>query len=166
MFDPRERRSWSLFRERRRTLARRRLAVERLEPHVLLSTFMVTKTVDDGSGDPHTLSWAIAQVNNDPNDSAASPDAIDFSRSRTGPQTLTENIFLSPILSPVFIDGASQQGYTGTPLITLDDTYLSLSAGAADRHNRRARCSSPTGVQGQGSRSTRRVFRLSGTISE
>ncbi len=87
MFNPRERRSRSLFRERRRTLARRRLRVEALEPHVLLSTFMVTQPFDDGT--PHTLSWAIEQVNNDANDSAASPDEIDFSIA-TGPQTLTE----------------------------------------------------------------------------
>ena len=109
MFNPRERRSRSLFRERRRTLARRRLTVEMLEEYVLLSNvYTVTRSTDDGLY--NSLSWAIVQVDLDTTDTKASPDQIDFSIGGGGPQTIMVTGALPNITRPVLIDGTSEPG--------------------------------------------------------
>jgi hypothetical protein len=105
MSDPRERRSWSRFQKRRRTSTSRRLSVEVLEDHILLSALIVTQSVDDGSGDTaHTLSWAIDQVN----DSIG--DEIDFSVGTGGPQSILITGALPHLTLPVVINGLTQPG--------------------------------------------------------
>ena len=124
MFNPRERRSRSLFRERRRKLARRRLAVEVLEERFLLSNvYQVDLSTDDGKGAAvNSLSWATDQVNSDSSDTKASPDQIDFSIGGGGPQTIMLTGVLPNIARPVLIDGSSQPGVIplGTEPILLD----------------------------------------------
>ncbi len=112
MFNPRERRSGSFVRERRRTMARRKLAVEALEERFLLSNvFQVNLSTDNGTGAAmNSLSWAIDQVNGDSSDTNASPDQIDFSIGGGGPQTIMVTGALPNITRPVLIDGTSQPG--------------------------------------------------------
>ena len=112
MFNPSERRSRSLFRECRRALARRRLAVEALEERFLLSNvYQVKLSTDNGTGAAmNSLSWAIDQVNGDSSDTMASPDEITFSIGGGGLQTILETGALPGITRPVIIDGTTQPG--------------------------------------------------------
>ena len=145
MFNPRGRRSESFFRERRRTLARRKLLVEVLEEHVLLShTFTVTMPTDNGNvNETGSLSWAINSVNDDAGDSAASPGLIDqirFNVNDGGPQTISVTGALPAITNPVFIMGASQPGpipegelpilIAGNPVASVDYNGLTFDAGS------------------------------------
>jgi parallel beta-helix repeat protein len=100
--------------------ARRRFQLERLEPRQLLSTYTVNNTLDDGSSG--SLRWAIEQVDLD-----SSPDVIDFAIPGTGLHTITLGSSLPQITNPVLIDGTSQTGYDGTPLIAIDGSGLSAS---------------------------------------
>ncbi len=124
MFNPRKKRSRSLFRERRRNLGRRKLTVEAIEERFLLSNvFQVTLPTDDGTGAAvHSLSWAIRQVDFDGTDTKASPDQIDFSIGPGGPQTIMVTGGLPDIIRPVIIDGTSQPGVipVGTEPILID----------------------------------------------
>jgi hypothetical protein len=86
--------------------------LEVLESRDLLSTFTVINT----SGDPTTsgsLPWAVAQANN-----TGGQNTIDFNISGSGVQTIniTGTLFLN---SQMVIDGTSQPGYNGTPLISV-----------------------------------------------
>jgi hypothetical protein len=73
--------------------------------------FFVTSTSNSGAG---TLRQAIMDAN-------ASPglDNITFNISGSGIQTITINSVLPTITDPLFIDGNSQPGYSGTPLILI-----------------------------------------------
>ena len=86
---------------------------------MLLATFLVTTTADSGSS-PLSLRQAII-------DSNATPglNTIDFSIG-SGAQTISLLSALPSITDPVNIDGTTQPGYSGTPLIDIDGT----SAGA------------------------------------
>ena len=77
------------------------------------AVFTVTGTSDAGPG---TLRQAILDAN-------ASPgmDTITFAIS-SGPQTIVPASALPIITDPVIIDGTSQPGYNGTPLIELSGT--------------------------------------------
>jgi hypothetical protein len=86
--------------------------LEVLESRDLLSTFTVTNT----SGDPNTsgsLPWAVQQANQ-----TSGPNTIDFNIRGSGVQTIniTGTLFLN---SQMVIDGTSQPGYSGTPLISV-----------------------------------------------
>ena len=100
---------------------RNRLQFERLEPRQLLSnTYTVTNTNDDTNSG--SLRWAIGQVNKD-----STPDVIDFTIPGTGLHTITLSSTLGPlprITNSVVIDGTSQTGYSGTPLIAIDGSSL------------------------------------------
>jgi trimeric autotransporter adhesin len=72
----------------------------------------VTSAADDGS--PGTLRSAINQVN------AAVCNTITFSIG-TGPQTIVLGSALPGIFSPVTIDATTQPGYSGTPLIEINN---------------------------------------------
>ncbi len=84
-------------------------------------TFLVTTTADTGAG---SLVRAIVDANNNPG-----LDFIHFSIG-SGPQTLTPHFAagLPPFTSPVVIDGTTQPGYQGSPLIELDGIYLGTFA--------------------------------------
>ncbi len=108
-------------RDRNRTI---RPIVELCEERTLLSTFTVTKTIDDGS--MGTLRWAIGQAN--------TGDTIVFNIGAVGSQQIiheTSSLSTSPLTSKqVTIDGLSQggSGYTGPPLVTIDGTNAGASA--------------------------------------
>ena len=94
----------------------RGLALEYFERRVLLSTFTVDNTADDGVG---SLRWAILQVNAD-----TTASTIDFDIPGSGVRTIALSSPLAPITHPVVIDGRSQPDYSGRPLVRLDGQAL------------------------------------------
>ena len=96
-----------------RKTARRALwrAVEELENRLLLSTFTVTSTADSGAG---SLRQAIIQANNNPGS-----DTIRFSIAGAGVKTIAPLSDLPTITDTLTIDGTSQPGYAGKPLIQI-----------------------------------------------
>jgi uncharacterized repeat protein (TIGR01451 family) len=108
------------FRKRDRGRARNRVRLEWLEPRELLSTFTVSNTNDDAN--QGSLRWAIGQVNGD-----ATADIIKFAISGAGAHTIKLGSSLPQITNAVLIDGTSQSGYSGTPLISIDGSSLSAA---------------------------------------
>src|SRR5437773_409242 len=103
--------------------------VERLEARQLFSTFTVTSTANSGAG---TLRQAILDAN-----AAAGADTIVFAVTGTGVKTITPTAALPDITSQVLIDGTTQTGYAGTPLVEIvgsgtpnGTTLLVISAGS------------------------------------
>lgn len=112
-------------RKRRRRPAR--FFVEKLEQRALLTTYTVNSTSPGTGGlGVMTLFNAIAQVDADTTDTTT-PDTINFAiptsdsgyNSTTGVWTIDVLAFPA-ITRPVIIDGASQTGYAGKPLIDID----------------------------------------------
>jgi len=95
-----------------------RARIEALEGRQLLTLATVTKVTDDGS--VGTLRWAIDQINMD---SGGGQDQIAFSIEGLGAHTIKLNGSLSALTHAVFIDGTTQSGYGGAPLISLDAGY-------------------------------------------
>ncbi|MDH4369957.1 MAG: DUF4347 domain-containing protein, partial [Nitrospira sp.] len=88
----------------------------------VLATYTVTNTNDAGAG---SLRQAIINANVD-----AGTDTIDFNIAGAGPHTITlTSALLDPILYPVLIDGWSQTGFAGTPLIRIDGASAPNGAG-------------------------------------
>lgn len=102
-----------LFMSRVRSKRSRRPGCESLEDRRLLAAFLVTSTLDNGSAG--TLRYAIEQA-----DAASGTSVIDFRLPGSGPQTIDLSSPLPSITNPVTIDGTSQPGYSGTPLVVLD----------------------------------------------
>lgn len=103
-----------------------RLEVTTARPNAI---FTVTSTADAGAG---TLRQAIL-------DAEALPglDTIVFAIG-TGPQTIAVLSPLPPLADPVTIDGSTQPGYSGTPLVEIDGALagplavgLAISAGGS-----------------------------------
>ena len=101
---------------------RARAAVEHLERRTLLSTFFVTNTADAGAG-------SLRQAILDSNAAAGSANEIDFAIDPGGPQTIVAQSPLPVITNPLYVNGTSQPGYGGAPLIELSGWGLSISAG-------------------------------------
>ena len=78
------------------------------------SPFTVTNTGTSGAG---SLEQVIKNVNADTGN--PNPDTITFAIS-SGAQTITLTSVLTPLSHPVIIDGTTQPGFAGTPLITID----------------------------------------------
>jgi hypothetical protein len=76
-------------------------------------TYTVTTTADSGAG-------SLRQAILDSNASVGVLDTIDFSIAGGGVHTIAPLDNLPVIDDPVIIDGTSQPGYAGTPLIELD----------------------------------------------
>lgn len=93
-------------------------------------TFVVTDTgdgsdanlADNVCGDPCTLRAAIQQAN-----ATAGPDTITFAIG-SGPRTIQPASELPSIAGPVVIDGTTQPGFAGTPIIELDGTNAGPSS--------------------------------------
>jgi titin len=92
------------------------------------TSFTVTTTADSGSG---SLRDAITASNG-----TIGPNTIDFSIG-SGPQTIAPLSALPAVTQPVVIDGTTQPGFAGAPLIRLDGasvasaTGLSIDAGSS-----------------------------------
>jgi len=95
--------------------------VETLESRTLLSSFTVTNAEDSG---PASLRQAVLDSN-----AAGGANEIDFAIGLGGLQTLALQSPLPVITTPAYLNGTSQPGYQGTPLIELSGWGLSLSAG-------------------------------------
>ena len=78
------------------------------------STFLVFNTNDSGNG---SLRQAITNANNTPG-----IDFINFAIPGTGVHTIAPQSPLPAVSETAFIDGFTQPGFTGTPLIELDGT--------------------------------------------
>ena len=90
------------------------LRFEAMESRMLLATtFLVTNTNDDGAG-------SLRQVILDANPAAQPPPRSIFKIGTGGPQTIFPLSALPGITKSVTIDGTSQPGYTGYPLIEID----------------------------------------------
>ncbi len=88
------------------------------EDRVLLSTFLVTTAADSSEG---SLRQAILDA--DADTSTSSTDTIEFAIAGAGVQDIQPTTNLPAITRPVTIDGTSQPGYAGAPLIDLDGTH-------------------------------------------
>ncbi|MCP3962133.1 MAG: DUF11 domain-containing protein [bacterium] len=92
---------------------------------VISATFTVDSTGDGGDSNPGdgtcdggggcTLRAAIEETN-----ALAGPDLIDFNVGGGGAQTITLGSVLPTITESVAIDGSTQPGFAGTPLIDVD----------------------------------------------
>ncbi len=85
---------------------------EAMEDRTLLSTLLVTSTADSGSG-------SLRQAILDSNSATGQTNTVDFNIPGSGVQTVAPLSALPAITQPVLIDGFSQPGYAGTPLIEL-----------------------------------------------
>ena len=94
--------------------------LEALESRTAPATFTVTNTLDGGAG-------SFRQAILDSNGSGDASNAIEFVID-SGAQTIRPTSALPTVTRPVVIDGTSQPGYTGMPLIVLDGSL----AGAAN----------------------------------
>jgi len=83
-----------------------------MEDRTLLSTFLVHNTADSGSG-------SLRQAILDSNAATGDSNTIDFALSGHGVRTISPVSPLPAITNPVLIDGFSQPGYAGTPLIAV-----------------------------------------------
>jgi hypothetical protein len=93
-----------------------------MEDRTLLSTFLVSNNGDSGPG---SLRQAIIDSNN----ATSAPNTIDFDIAGTGVQSIMTFQALPTIASPVLIDGFSQPGYGGTPLIELNGVEAGNASG-------------------------------------
>jgi hypothetical protein len=98
--------------------------VERLEPRVLLATFVVNNTTDAGGTGTvasRSLRQAINAANANNNDSTVI-DVIEFNIPGSGTRTIIPASALPTISEAVEIDGTTQPGFAGSPLIELNGT--------------------------------------------
>jgi hypothetical protein len=92
-----------------------------MEDRTLLSTFVVNNTAGSGPG-------SLRQALLDSNAATGGINTIDFDILGQGVQTIAPASPLPAITHAVLIDGFSQPGYAGTPLIAIDGSQ----AGNAD----------------------------------
>ena len=102
-----------------RRATRRSWFLEALEGKTLLATFVVTSTNAGGAG---SLLVAIQNANSTPG-----LDTIAFGIG-SGVQTIRPSAALPTITEPVVIDGTTQPGYGGAPLIELDGSLAGAGA--------------------------------------
>lgn len=76
------------------------------------ANFLVTSTSDSGAG---SLRQAILDA-----DASSGPNTINFQLSGSPPFTIKPTTALPALGTPTFINGTSQSGFSGTPLIELD----------------------------------------------
>jgi hypothetical protein len=88
---------------------------------ISVGRFLVTTTADGGAG-------SLRQAILDSNAATGGTNTIDFDIPGQGVLTIAPTSPLPSITNPVLIDGTSQPGYAGTPLIAIDAS----SSGMAD----------------------------------
>ncbi len=94
---------------------KRTLAIENLEQRLPLAVFLVTNTGDAGPG---SFRQAIFDSN-----SSFGTDEIRFAIG-TGPASITPATALPDLTDTVLIDGSTQPGFDGKPLIELDGRFV------------------------------------------
>ncbi len=104
----------------RRYSAQWRPSLELLEGRLLPSVFPVTSTADSG---PDTLRQAILDANANPGS-----DTISFAIPGPGVHLIQPASALPSIIDSVRIDGETQPGYAGAPLIQLNGSLAGSSA--------------------------------------
>jgi titin len=115
---PRHLNRWQTVSQQLRS--RWRLSLELLESRLLPSVFPVTSTADSGA---NTLRQAILSANANPG-----ADAITFAIAGPGVHLIQPASPLPSLSGPVRIDGTTQPGYAGTPLIQLDGSLAGIGA--------------------------------------
>ena len=85
------------------------------------TTFAVSNTDDSGAG---SLRQAILDAN-----ASTGTDTINFNISGAGPHTIQPTSALPTIEDPVVINGTTQPGFAGTPIIELDGSNAGNSGG-------------------------------------
>src|SRR4051794_31676929 len=104
-----------------------RLAVEPLDERAVPATFTVTTVDDDGPG---SFRQAIRDAN-----ANAGRDVIAFNIGAGGVLTIQPASALPAVTDPVVIDGTTQPGYAGSPVVVLNGSQaggvdgLTISAG-------------------------------------
>ncbi|MDB5351700.1 MAG: conserved repeat protein [Planctomycetota bacterium] len=101
-------------------------ALEALESRQLLATFTVTNNQDlfpGGGVVPGSLRDAINKAN-----LQAGADNIVFNIAGTGIHTILPDIALPPLTDTVKIDGTTQPGYAGQPVIEIDGSNAGVGA--------------------------------------
>jgi hypothetical protein len=99
---------------------RNALRLERLEDRALLTTHTVTSVADSGAG---TLRQAILDAN------AGSGDLIQFNIAGNGVHTINLLSPLHTLDKSVTIDGTTQHGYAGSPLIDVEGGQAGNASG-------------------------------------
>jgi titin len=94
--------------------------IDTLEERRLMATFPVTNISD---GAPGSLRQALLNANANPG-----ADVISFAIPAPGVQVIQPLSPLPVLTEAVFIDGASQPGYAGSPLIALDGSFAGPGA--------------------------------------
>ena len=93
--------------------------LEPLEARLLMSTYWVTSAADSGAG---SLRAAILAA-----DAAGGSNVIDFAIG-SGLQDISLQTALPAVTDSLTIDGTTQSGYAGTPLISLNGQGLTTAA--------------------------------------
>jgi hypothetical protein len=83
-------------------------------------TYVVRTTADSGG---NSLRWAIQSANLNPG-----PDNISFNIPGSGPFVIRPLTPLPEITGPVVLDGTTQPGFSGTPVIEIDGSRVIYSA--------------------------------------
>jgi uncharacterized repeat protein (TIGR01451 family) len=96
--------------------------VEVFEERVLMSTLSVLNVNDSGSD-------SLRQAILDSNASVGVADTINFDIPISGAHTIAPLSALPTITDPVTIDGTTQPGFSGTPIIELDGTNAGFANG-------------------------------------
>ena len=105
---------------------RHSLQLVALEDRSTPATFTVTTIVDNGSNVTPTAGSLRAAIINA--NATAGLDTINFNISGGGVQPIAPPITLPDITDPVVIDGTSQPGFAGTPVIRLDGSNAGAGA--------------------------------------
>jgi uncharacterized repeat protein (TIGR01451 family) len=119
-------RGYGSRRLRRRARSGTRPRLEALEGRQLLTTYTVTNTGDltpTGAVVPGSLRDMIIQANANPGS-----DSIKFNIPGSGVQTIRMSGVMPAITDSLTIDGSTQPGFAGPPLVALDGTNAGTSA--------------------------------------
>ncbi len=105
-----------------REARRNRLRFEWLENRTLLASFVVSSTSDSGPG-------SLRQAILDSNAATGQTNSIDFAIPGAGVQTIAPPSALPAITQAALIDGWSQPGFAGTPLVQIDGVQAGYAGG-------------------------------------
>ncbi len=100
--------------------SRLRPRLEWMEDRTLLSTFLVANTNNSGPG-------SLRQAILDSNQAPGGPNTIDFGIQGTGPRFIHLTSPLPAPTVPTILDGTTQPGYSGSPLISVVGDVLSAA---------------------------------------